>query len=109
MGHLLKLKYTLGTLDVRNLASTSVPFRFTMAQSPNLTLIETKRITVYVKYSKGGGWTKIQKITEVVFPVVTPAEVQQSTGSTERRIRYEYHMVHIKALLCTRPRYENIM
>ncbi len=51
----------------------------------------------------------MQKITDVVLPVVTPAEVQKSTRSTERRRRYEYHMVDIKALLCTRPRYENMM
>jgi hypothetical protein len=51
----------------------------------------------------------MQKITEVVLPEVTPAEVQKSTGSTERRRRYEYHMVDIKALLGTRPRYENMM
>ncbi len=47
MGHLLKLKYALGTLEyARILASTSVPFIPTMDQMPNLALIKTKRITM---------------------------------------------------------------
>jgi hypothetical protein len=36
----------LGHLHVRFLASTSVPFRPTTVQMPNLALVETKRITV---------------------------------------------------------------
>jgi hypothetical protein len=36
-------------LNVRILASTSVAFRPTMVQMPNLALIETKRITVYAE------------------------------------------------------------
>ncbi len=38
----------LETLNVRNLALASVPFRPTTMQMPNLALIETKRITLYV-------------------------------------------------------------
>jgi hypothetical protein len=47
MGHLLKLKYALGTHEctvVRILALTSVPFRPTMVQMPNSALFATKRI-----------------------------------------------------------------
>jgi hypothetical protein len=44
MGHLLKLK---SALRVHILASTSVPFKLTPVQIPNLTLIATKRITVH--------------------------------------------------------------
>ncbi len=47
MGHLLKLKCALRTLEYACLASTRVPFRPTTVQMPNLALIETKRITVY--------------------------------------------------------------
>jgi hypothetical protein len=36
------------TLQVRILASTSVPFRPTTVQMPNLALIETKRSTVFL-------------------------------------------------------------
>ncbi len=43
MGRLLKLKYALVTLELRILASTSVPFRPTTVQIPNLALIETKK------------------------------------------------------------------
>jgi hypothetical protein len=53
MGHLLKLKCALGTVNARILASTSVPFRpTTMQKLPNLALIETKRITVYLPQSE---------------------------------------------------------
>jgi hypothetical protein len=50
MGHIPKLKYELGTLNVCIL--TNMAFRPTMAQMPNLVLIEKKRITVYV-HGKG--------------------------------------------------------
>ncbi len=40
----------LGSLDVRISASTSVPFRPTTMQMPNLLLVETNRITVYIHY-----------------------------------------------------------
>jgi hypothetical protein len=53
MGHLLKLKYALGTLECASLASTSVPFRPTTVLMPKLALIETKRITVYLNIYRG--------------------------------------------------------
>ncbi len=46
MGHLLNP----GRLNERILSSPSVPFRPTTVQMPNLALIETKRITVYLCY-----------------------------------------------------------
>jgi hypothetical protein len=48
MGQLLKVKFALGTLAMRmrNLASTSVPFRPTAIQMPNFVLIETKNYSV---------------------------------------------------------------
>jgi hypothetical protein len=48
MGYLLKLKYALRIHYVSNLASTNVPFRPTTVKMPNLELIETKQITVYI-------------------------------------------------------------
>jgi hypothetical protein len=38
MGHLLKIKYVDSRVNVNILASTSVPFRPTMVQVPNLAL-----------------------------------------------------------------------
>ncbi len=48
MGHLLKLKCAQLPLNPRILSSTSVPFRLTTLQVPNLALTHTKRITVLV-------------------------------------------------------------
>jgi hypothetical protein len=47
MGHLLKLKYALGNLNVRILVSIGIPFRPTTVPMLNLALSETKRITVH--------------------------------------------------------------
>jgi hypothetical protein len=46
-GHLLKLKGLHSLLNVCILSSTSVPFRPTAVQTPNLAQVETKRVTVY--------------------------------------------------------------
>jgi len=46
MGHMLKLKCSHSLQNLRILSSTSVPFRPTTVQMPNLALVETKRITV---------------------------------------------------------------
>jgi hypothetical protein len=48
-GTYVKLQYALGTLNVRILVSTSIPFRSTTCavQMPYLAPIETKRISVY--------------------------------------------------------------
>jgi hypothetical protein len=46
MGHLLKIKYALGTVECAYFGFKSVPFRPTTVQMPKLALIETKRITV---------------------------------------------------------------
>jgi hypothetical protein len=48
MGHLLKLKCSHSPKNVGILSSTSVPVRPTTAQMPNLVLVETKRITVFM-------------------------------------------------------------
>jgi hypothetical protein len=40
----LKLKYAVETFECAYLASTSVPYRHTTLQIPNLAFIETKRI-----------------------------------------------------------------
>jgi hypothetical protein len=51
MGHLLKIKYKhIQVAQVYIVASISVPFRPTTVQMPNVALIETKWITVKVKY-----------------------------------------------------------
>jgi hypothetical protein len=46
MGHLLKIKCVDSRVNVRTLASTSVPFTLSTVQVPNLALTHKKRITV---------------------------------------------------------------
>jgi hypothetical protein len=48
MGHLLKLKCAHSPLNLRILSSTNDLFTLTTVQVPNLALVETKRITVYI-------------------------------------------------------------
>ncbi len=48
MGHLFKIKCVDSGVNVHILASTSVPFKFTTVQVPNLSLTHTKRITVWL-------------------------------------------------------------
>ncbi len=51
MGHLLKIKYALGTVECAYFGFKSVPIRPTTVKMPNLALIDTKRITVQVGVS----------------------------------------------------------
>ncbi len=48
MGHMLKIKCADSRVIVNILASTSVPYRLTTVQVPNLALAHRRWITVYM-------------------------------------------------------------
>jgi hypothetical protein len=80
MGHLLEIKCADSRVNVHILASTSVPFKLTTVQVPNLALTHKKRITVYQRVLLHNGGFCNGCITKGCLPILTNVSYNDSVS-----------------------------